>query len=219
MVVCGKDTKWKELLKSFDIYINCINSTNNNYEYKCFKKKLDTPYYKHIYTKCGKDYHQKYNDSNNNKTYINCFEHPKGYYLDINDSLFKQCFLSCDKCDKEGNQTHHNCLECKSNFQFEINYDNYKNCYNTSIKEELSTIANIENELSTKNEFSTNNYNYYYNYSDNITNISEKTYQINIKEKYINDFIENKTNEEDISKNIIGDITSGALNEEMKKMT
>ena len=160
MVVCGKDTKWKELLKSFDIYINCINSTNNNYEYKCFKKKLDTPYYKHIYTKCGKDY--------------------------INDSLFKQCFLSCDKCDKEGNQTHHNCLECKSNFQFEINYDNYKNCYNTSIKEELSTFANIENE------FSTNNYNYYYNYSDNITNISEKTYQINIKEKYINDFIENK---------------------------
>jgi hypothetical protein len=213
VVVCGKDTKWKELLKSFDIYINCINSTNNNYEYKCFKKKLDTPYYKHIYTKCGKDYHQKYNDSNNNKTYINCFEHPKGYYLDINDSLFKQCFLSCDKCDKEGNQTHHNCLECKSNFQFEINYDNYKNCYNTSIKEELSTFANIENE------FSTNNDNYYYNYSDNITNISEKTYQINIKEKYINDFIENKTNEEDISKNIIGDITSGALNEEMKKMT
>ena len=51
VVVCSKDTKWKELLNGFDIYINCINSTNNNFEYKCFKKSLNTPYYEHICNK------------------------------------------------------------------------------------------------------------------------------------------------------------------------
>lgn len=51
------------------------------------------------------------------------------HYLDIKDSLYKKCYHSCERCDKEGNDLLHNCLICNNNFPVEIKINNSLNCY------------------------------------------------------------------------------------------
>ena len=64
--------------------------------------------------------------------FMECFDgKPVGFYLDINDGIYKKCYDSCKFCYGEGNETNNNCTECKSNFTFlnlTIN-DNDNNCY------------------------------------------------------------------------------------------
>ena len=68
----------------------------------------------------------------NNKCYNNCpegtyeledktdkicySETPEGYYLDINNKIYKKCFKNCKTCDQAGNETNHNCEECKNEY-------------------------------------------------------------------------------------------------------
>ena len=59
---------------------------------------------------------------------INCYKYLEGYYLD--NSVYKLCYSTCKKCDREGNETNHNCIECNSNNKFEMPISNYLNCYN-----------------------------------------------------------------------------------------
>ena len=69
------------------------------------------------------------NDPSNIGGYTNYYKDPKGYYLDIKDSLYKKCYYSCERCDKKGNDLLHNCMICNNNFPVEININNSTNCY------------------------------------------------------------------------------------------
>ena len=64
------------------------------------------------------------NDPNKFESFIDCYQNPTGYYLDIN--IYKQCYSTCKNCDGEGNESNNNCNECKENHIFD---SNKKNCY------------------------------------------------------------------------------------------
>ena len=50
---------------------------------------------KNLCSKCNINYYPKENDPLNIGEYINCYKNPDGYYLDMNDSLYKKCYSSC----------------------------------------------------------------------------------------------------------------------------
>jgi hypothetical protein len=54
-------------------------------------------------------------DNNPNLCYN---ETPEGYYLDLNESIYKECFNSCKTCDEPGNEIDNKCKECKQNYTF-----------------------------------------------------------------------------------------------------
>jgi hypothetical protein len=94
------------------------------------------------------------NDPSNLGDYFNCYKDLDGYYVDLNDFLYKKCYQSCETCDKEGNNITHNCLTCDINFSssFNMNNNKYVNCYNKSneeildmLKENLFSLYNPEN--------------------------------------------------------------------------
>ena len=67
---------------------------------------------------------------NNNQNSNECSDgKPIGYYLDLNEDIFKKCFENCKFCYGEGNERNNNCLECKSNFIFLNESSNDNNCY------------------------------------------------------------------------------------------
>ena len=74
-----------------------------------------------------KGYYSIYNDINNN--YIKCYKSPKGFYLDLNDLLYKKCYISCKESNLSGNEYYHNCIECNDNYIYEIQLEKYKICY------------------------------------------------------------------------------------------
>ena len=78
---------------------------------------------------CHDNYYQKENEGLINNKYRNCYKEPKGYYLDKNDSLYKQCHIHCELCDIKGNENNHNCIKCKKNYFSLIMNNNYMNCY------------------------------------------------------------------------------------------
>ena len=114
---------------------NCEKVLNdNNNEIKKCKCELDqcllcpqVALNKNLCLTCNDNYFQIENDPLNIGKYINCYKEPEGYYLDEN--LYKKCYLTCKKCDKEGNHINHNCIECKEVFSIKIKDKNYVNCY------------------------------------------------------------------------------------------
>ena len=116
-----------EIFKGYSTFINCKNNENN--AYNCYKKKVSVQHDHIVCRKCGIDYYKIYNDSNNNNSFVNCYKYPDGYYLDINNCNYKQCYSSCKTCNQEGNEIFHNCLECNNDYIIEINKGLYKNCY------------------------------------------------------------------------------------------
>ena len=110
---------------------NIIISNNNETELKCYMNNSMLEFNtKFICGICGQNYFMKNNDLNDiNNSYINCYDSPKGYYLDENDYLYKLCYNSCKTCDINGNDTYHNCIECNDNYNYESNISMYKNCY------------------------------------------------------------------------------------------
>ena len=82
--------------------------------------------------KCNYDYYEIENDNNNNiNEYKKCYKEPVGYYLDLNSSIYKKCFFSCETCEIQGNNKTHNCKECSNDYplEFKINNSNYSNCF------------------------------------------------------------------------------------------
>jgi len=68
--------------------------------------------------KCNKNfdlYPVIYNQQSDNKCY-NKSEKYNGIYFDENDEVFRPCYESCKRCDREGNSETHNCLECESDY-------------------------------------------------------------------------------------------------------
>ena len=84
--------------------------------------------YKGLCSVCNNGYYPKENDPLNLGEYIGCYKDPKGYYLDINESLYKECYLTCASCNKTGDDNIHNCLECKENYSIKNNISDYLNC-------------------------------------------------------------------------------------------
>jgi hypothetical protein len=69
-----------------------------------------------------------YNNINN--TFIECFNSLDGYFLDKENMVFKECYQTCEKCNKSGNIERHNCLKCKGGYNFENISNSYLgNCY------------------------------------------------------------------------------------------
>ena len=56
-----------------------------------------------------------------------CQEDPEGYYLDIDNDIYKPCYKTCKRCYGEGNEENNNCIECKLN-HYKIE-ENINNCY------------------------------------------------------------------------------------------
>ena len=59
-----------------------------------------------------------------------CYKEPKGYYLDLDDNIYRPCYPTCKKCNELGNETNHKCFECKTNYTL-IKDFNLNICYET----------------------------------------------------------------------------------------
>ena len=96
---------------------------------KCDKCSKES-FIKNLCITCNEKYYPKYNDTNNDNLFIDCYKSPEGYYLDKNNNepFYKPCYESCKTCNVSGNETYHNCSECKLNY-FELNFQHSKNCY------------------------------------------------------------------------------------------
>ena len=113
------------------INLEKLNLSLCNYicrEPKCLSCTQRSVFYNLCIT-CNDNYYPKIYDASNIYNYINCYNNIEGYYLDINESLFKPCYLSCKICDIKGDEENHNCISCDSNYIYEFNYQNYTNCY------------------------------------------------------------------------------------------
>ena len=117
-------------------YENCISGkvTNNKIINYCKyenEKCLFCPnisLIEDLCIECNHGYYEKEND-NNTFGYKKCYKDPIGYYLDINESLYKKCFYSCEKCEIKGNNITHNCKECNNDYPLKFRVNNYFNCY------------------------------------------------------------------------------------------
>ena len=118
--------------------ISCPNGSLPNDENYCkceLEQCLECPpiaSHRGLCSKCNNDYYQKENDPLNLGEFIGCYKNPEGYYLDINESLYKECYYTCEKCEMKGDNNSHNCLECNENYPNGKNISNYLNCYNNS---------------------------------------------------------------------------------------
>ena len=94
----------------------CIPNCNDDNTYKLEYEKI-------CYRACPENSHVTID---NNSL---CLKDPEGYYLDIENDIYKNCYNSCARCSNEGNKNNHNCLECISNYRFINNTDKQNNCY------------------------------------------------------------------------------------------
>ena len=138
---CINDIYTKEYLLGNSLISNCSddcfkpNKKIDIINKKCKDSCINTKYEKDniCYKEC-KD-NEEYpvlcegNDCDNNYT-NECFDKaPKGYYLDINDKIYKKCFNNCLYCYGPGNKTINNCIECNNNLII-LNESKYNtNCF------------------------------------------------------------------------------------------
>ena len=137
-----KSCKWPD---KYLKYGNCVSNCTNGFYldendnsikickcdlnkcYKCSKESFN----KNLCITCNEGYYPKENDINNIDPFIDCYQSPKGYYLDNNDNnpIYKHCYESCSSCNIFGNAHFHNCNECKPDYHFELNLNGHINCY------------------------------------------------------------------------------------------
>ena len=134
ILVCKNDSKYKYEYHG-KCYENCSQGylTDENNKCKCeLDKCISCPpeaLKYNLCTECNKDYYKIEKDILNIGEYINCYKEPKGYYLDQVDSLFKQCYHSCETCKIKGDDINHNCISCNPNYSFEIKKNDNFNCF------------------------------------------------------------------------------------------
>ena len=104
LLLCSEKEDWG-LFFTNNISVKC---TNNSYTYKCYINDSWIFNNKYICENCGENYFMKYNDSNNNDSFINCYQPLKDYYLDKNESIYKLCYMTCKTCNIGGNEKEHN---------------------------------------------------------------------------------------------------------------
>ena len=187
LIICSGDTKWNTIMNNNgggNISISCNNNGDLN-DKTCYSKNTTSLFNKGMCNKCGNNFYYSYNgSSSNNDSKINCQKIPKGYYLDVNETypLPKQCYLSCETCEKGGNANYHNCIECKSDYKRFEKYDgDYKNCYNDVITPEIKTeFISKTNDIKEHIKFDSDGLIFQYNktYIDNGNDVEMKKGQV-----------------------------------------
>ena len=158
IIYCGKN--WREKQKRIynDIcYDNCSIIEKYEYNYSCHESCPNGTYNNNFKCDkcepncllcnqpnfcilCNESYHNLYiNDS-----YSYCNESTEGFYLDIKDFFYKQCYLSCKTCNKGGNKILHNCIDCKDEYPFIQMASDYKNCYDNNNNEKINNQIEIK---------------------------------------------------------------------------
>ena len=98
---------------------NCIKSCNESsnisyiYEYNNI-----------CYNKCPYDTYPSINNQ-----YLCLSEKPDRHYLDLNESIYKECYNTCQKCNEKGDEESNKCIECINGFIFLYDSLNIKNCF------------------------------------------------------------------------------------------
>ena len=91
------------------------------------------------------NYYPFYNESNNNDSFIDCFNKTnEGFFFNNETKRYEKCYNTCKYCFGSGNDNYHNCSECNSNYIFMNGINCYKNYsyyyyYNNSDKKYYST--------------------------------------------------------------------------------
>ena len=76
-----------------------IDPNNSLCIYSCEEIKKNYDYFNTCYSQCPEDTYVKANENNE------CFDRtPKGYYLDKNESKFKECYNNCTDCSECNNE-------------------------------------------------------------------------------------------------------------------
>ena len=116
------DICFKENIKIDMNKIECIDScSNNGYEYECNNI---------CYHVCPKAAYIIFCGDNCNSNEKECFYRiPEGYYLDLNDKVYKKCFEKCKYCFGKGNETINNCKECIDGYTLLNEYKYKTNCF------------------------------------------------------------------------------------------
>ena len=125
---------------------NCTNNCTNGYFIKDYIKickcstnitceycSLESKQY-NLCESCNNElgFYQKINDLNNINSFLNCYNNTSisnGYYLNIKNLQYEQCYPSCKKCEEIGNERDNKCIECNPEYSFVINNNGIKNCY------------------------------------------------------------------------------------------
>ena len=92
-----------------------LNDTNRKTIDKCQIKCKECSFESIVLDLCiscneSNNYFPKYNEINN--SFYDCYNNEDGYYLDINNKVYKPCYSTCKKCSNSGNDNNHECIEC-----------------------------------------------------------------------------------------------------------
>ena len=119
---------------NYETFFSKENKTicNNISKDDLFEEKIFECFSRYHCGLCGENFFRIYKDKKNNNSYSNCYKFPSGYYLDLNNSIYKPCFYSCKTCDISGDELEHHCLICQEGYEYEYKKNNYKNCYEKS---------------------------------------------------------------------------------------
>ena len=128
-------------------YISCkeCNGYGDSNNHNCIECKYNYPYEiiktdsKDCFNTCPSNSYPKENE------YLCLIEKPEGYYLDSN--VYKQCYESCNNCNRAGNENDHNCIECKFDYPFELIKTGSKNCSNIKYCTDSSICPSNYNKL------------------------------------------------------------------------
>ena len=141
--ICANDKKIKNILSQKGIYNDCSdicfksNIKLDIVHNACIESCLDNGYKYELdnicYNECPEGSFpssDKESDNNNFKNISKCYvKAPERYYLDINNKIYKKCYINCKYCHGEGNEAINNCIECNDNLTL-INNSMYNtNCY------------------------------------------------------------------------------------------
>ena len=135
---CISDINLLNLIKEKGKFSNCSDD--------CFKKNIKIDINNNVcldfcrgknihdnlcYDECPKNTYPKCCEGDECKNNSNeCYNTtPNGYYLDLNNKIYKKCFKNCKYCKGEGNDQNNNCIECNPNFIFLEELYNNTNCY------------------------------------------------------------------------------------------
>ena len=162
--VCIENSSVKNVLKNSasNLIYSCTNT--------CFNKNIKVDFNTNqCVSRCSKfDYSNicfdkcpySYSLIKNNKYFCVDDQPEEGYFLDISNNIYKDCYFSCKYCYGTGDEKNNNCKECKTNYLF-LNEPNIlnsdKNCY---IKCENYYYFDEENNYKcTNNKVCPDNYN------------------------------------------------------------
>ena len=114
-----------------DFTDNSILKCKCSTDIKCFYCSNGSKQYG-LCDSCNNGYYPKLNDSTNKENYINCYNSEtilEGYYLNLTNNQYENCYPSCKNCVELGNDIDNKCLECQNGFSFILNNNNIMNCY------------------------------------------------------------------------------------------